>query len=274
MELDTVLAPIRLSVVIVDDEPAARRTLRECCERDACLQVVGEYGESRTALQAIRATPPDILLLDIQMRSLSGIALARALDPMTLPLIVFVTAYHRYALDAFEVSAVDYVVKPFDENRLRQALRRVRRRHDAETLQQRHRALSGMLEKLERNAQTLRNAPHRIVAELAGRMHVLAVPQIEMVEADRNYVRLTVGRDAYSARSTLLQAEEFLVAQPMLKMSRSCLVNLNHVREISRTHRGDAIVLLAGGKTVTSSERFREAVRQQLEQMQIGSRAS
>jgi DNA-binding LytR/AlgR family response regulator len=206
------------------------------------------------------------------MRPFSGIALARALDPFTLPLIVFVTAHDRFALDAFALSAVDYVVKPFDESRLRQALARVRRRHQVETVAQRQFALSDVLEKLERSAKALSQSHPRIIAETAGRMHVIDVPQVEMVQSDRNYVKLTVGRNIFTARSTLHQAEESLVSQPMLKMSRSCLVNLSHVREISRTPRGDIIVLLAGGATVTSSERFRESVRQQLDKMQMSLR--
>ncbi len=112
-------APLVMDVIIVDDEPAARRTVRECCEREPDLRVVGEYGDSRAALEAIRAQPPQVLFLDIQMDSMTGMALARALDPQNLPLIVFVTAYDHYALEAFEVSAVDYLLKPFDEVRFR-----------------------------------------------------------------------------------------------------------------------------------------------------------
>src|SRR5205807_2049204 len=113
-----------MDVIIVDDEPAARRTLRECCAREADLRIVGEYGDSGSALEAIRGRPPDLLFLDIQMDLLSGIALARALDPRALPLIVFVTAYDHYALEAFEVSAVDYLLKPFDDERFRRTLER------------------------------------------------------------------------------------------------------------------------------------------------------
>jgi two-component system LytT family response regulator len=166
------------------------------------------------------------------------------------------------------------VVKPFDEARLRQALQRVRRRHKVETVSQRQVALADVLAKLERSARALREPHPQIIAESGGRMHVLNVAQVEMIESDRNYVKLTVGRDVYTARSTLQQAEESLLAQPMLKMSRSCAVNLSHVREISRTPRGDVIVMLAGGATVTSSERFRESVRQHLERLQISPRQS
>jgi two-component system, LytTR family, response regulator len=263
-----------LTVVIVDDEAAARRTLCECCAREPDLRIVGEYADSAEALAAIRALPPDVVFLDIQMTPLTGIALARALDPATLPQIVFVTAYDRFALAAFEVSAVDYIVKPFDAARFRAALTRVRRRHHVESLAQRQLALSQVLAQLEQSARALREPRARVIGEADGRMHVLDVGLVEMIESDRNYVKLTIGRQVYTTRSTLQHAEASMSALPMLKVSRSCLVNLGHVREISRTPRGDVIVLLAGGATVTSSERFREAVREQLNQMQLWPRDS
>jgi two-component system LytT family response regulator len=259
----------KLSVMIVDDEPAARRTLRECCDREHDLLLIGEYGDSETALTAIREAPPDILLLDIQVRPLTGVALARALNPTLLPLIVFVTAYDEFALDAFELSAVDYVLKPFSDDRVHHALDRVRRRHRVETLAQRQTGLSNALDKLERSATTWRQAPPRIIAEAAGRMHVIDAHLIEMVQSNRNYVKLTVGRNTFSARNTLMGAQEMLITEPMLKISRSCLLNLRHVREISHTPRGDIIAVLAGGATITSSERFRESVRSRLEKMQM-----
>lgn len=257
-----------LEVVIVDDELAGRRTLRECCAREPDLEVVGEYGDSRAALEAIRARPPHLLFLDIQMDSLDGVSLARSLDPRTLPLIVFVTAYDQYALEAFDVSAVDYLLKPFDDDRFRRTLERVRRRREAETASQRQDALAAVLDRIERGIAPTDARP-RVLAEIGSRMHMLDVAQIEAAEADRNYVKLVVGRDTYQARSTLQQAEKTLQSQPMLRISRSCLVNMNHVREISRTPRGDFILVLAGGATVTSSEGFRDAVRQHLERLKV-----
>src|SRR5258707_4263160 len=117
--------PQMLDVIIVDDEPTARRPLRECCVREPDLRIIGEYGDSASALEAIHAQPPHLLFLDIQIDSLTGLQLARALDPENLPLIVFVTAYDSYALEAFEVSAVDYLLKPFDDKRFSRTLARV-----------------------------------------------------------------------------------------------------------------------------------------------------
>ena len=258
-----------MDVIIVDDEPAARRAVRECCEREGDFNVIGEFGDSRAALEAIRARPPQLLFLDIQMDSLNGMALARALDPETLPLIVFVTAFDHYALEAFEVSAVDYLLKPFDEARFHSMAERVRRRHQRPGGAERQLALEALLEQLDRGVRARAEAQPRVLAEAGSRMHMLDVSQVEVVEADRNYVRLTIGRDTFHARSTLQQAERSFQGQPMLRISRSCLVNMRHVREVSRTPRGDFILVVAGGTTVTSSEGFREPVRQYLERLKL-----
>jgi two-component system, LytTR family, response regulator len=261
--------PAMLDVIIVDDEPTARRTLRECCSREPDLRIIGEYGDSQSALQGIRAQPPDLLFLDIQIDSLNGMGLARALDPKALPLIVFVTAYDEYALEAFEVSAVDYLLKPFDDDRFRKTIDRVRRRREAESVAERHAALSSVLAQIERTVRAPAESRPRILAESGSRMHMLDVAQIELLEADRNYVKLTVGREVFLARSTLQLAEKSLQSQPMLRISRSCVVNTNHIREISRTPRGDFILVLAGGTTVTSSEGYRDAVRDYLERLKL-----
>jgi two-component system LytT family response regulator len=258
-----------MDVIIVDDEPAARRTVRECCERESDLRVVGEYGDARSALAAIRALAPQLLFLDIQMDSMTGMELARSLDPQHLPLIVFVTAYDHYALEAFEVSAVDYLLKPFDEQRFRATVARVRRRAEGAGGFDRHGALATLLEQLERGARVRAEAQPRVLAEAGSRMHMLDVSQVEVVEADRNYVRLTIGRESFHARSTLQQAEKSFQSQPMLRISRSCLVNMNYLREVNRTLRGDFILVLAGGATVTSSEGYRAKVRDYLGTMRL-----
>src|SRR6201992_1338372 len=151
-----------LDVIIVDDEPTARRTLRECCLRCPDLRIIGEYGDSRSALEAIRTQPPHLLFLDIQIDSLNGVGIARALDPKELPLIVFVTAYDKYALEAFEVSAVDYLLKPFDDERFQKTVERVRRRREAEGVAERQASLTSVLQHIERASKESRP---RILAE-------------------------------------------------------------------------------------------------------------
>jgi two-component system, LytTR family, response regulator len=259
-----------MNVIIVDDEPAGRRTLREYCEAESDLRVIGEYADGVTALAEIRVQRPQLLFLDIQMDPMNGIDLARALAPAELPSLVFVTAYDAYALEAFEVCAVDYLLKPFDQERFRKTLARVRPRHAESRADERQALLQSLLAHLERSVQPKpEERPQRLLAEFNGRLHVIDATRVEMVEADRNYVTLRVGRDNYHARSTLSQAEQALCSQPMLRISRSCLVNAGYLREVNRTLRGDFILVLAGGATVTSSEGFRAKVKEYLGTMRI-----
>ena len=258
-----------MNVIIVDDEQAGRRTLRELCEAEGDLEVIGEYGDPQSALEEIRSKRPQLLFLDIQMDPLNGIDLARALEPDHLPSLVFVTAYDSYALEAFEVCAVDYLLKPFDQERFKRMLTRVRPRHAAGDADGRQALLEGLLAQLERGARAVPEERPRLLAELHGRLHVIDATQVEMIEADRNYVTIRVGRDCFHARSTLSHAEQALRSQPMLRISRSCLVNVNYLREVNRTLRGDFILVLAGGATVTSSEGFRSRVKEHLASMRI-----
>jgi two-component system, LytTR family, response regulator len=258
-----------MTVMIVDDELAGRRTLREYCEAEGDLKVIGEYSDGATALAEIRAMKPQLLFLDIQMDPINGIDLARALKPEELPSLVFVTAYDSYALEAFEVCAIDYLLKPFDQERFRKTLARVRPRHLSSGVDERQALLAGLLAQLERGVRAVPEERPRLLAEFDGRLHVIDVTKVEMIEADRNYVIIRVGRDSYHTRSTLSQAEQALRSQPMLRISRSCLVNMNFLREVNRTLRGDFILVLAGGATVTSSEGFRAKVKDHLAGMRI-----
>ncbi len=258
-----------MNVIIVDDEQAGRRSLRELCEAEGDLCVIGEYGDGATALPQIRAKRPQLLFLDIQMGPINGIELARALGPEELPALVFVTAYDAYALEAFEVCAVDYLLKPFDQERFRKTLARVRPRRAESGDAERQALLSALLAQLERGARAQPEERPRLLAEFNGRLHVIDVTQVELIEADRNYVLIRVGRDTFHARSTLSQAEQALRSQPMLRISRSCLVNMNYLREVNRTLRGDFILVLAGGATVTSSEGYRGKVKDYLGSLRI-----
>jgi two-component system LytT family response regulator len=258
-----------MKVIIVDDEPAGRRTLREYCAAEPDLEVVGEFGDGVAALEAIRSVKPQLLFLDIQMDPMNGIDIARALHAADLPSLVFVTAYDTYALEAFEVCAVDYLLKPFDQERFRKTLERVRPRHATPGADDRPALLASLLARLERGVRGTPEERPRLLAELHGHLHVLDATRIEAIESDRNYVTIRVGRDAYHARSTLAQAEQAMQSQPMLRISRSCIVNVNYVTEVNRTLRGDYILVLAGGVTVTSSEGCRAKVKEYLTSLRI-----
>lgn len=256
--------------MIVDDERVARQNLRECCEAEADLVVTGEFANAASALAGIRHRPPHLLFLDVQLGTTSGIELARALAPPVLPLIVFVTAYDHYARDAFEVSAVDYLVKPFDEQRFRATLSRVRQRHTAQSVSEHETVLAGLIAQLERASRTVSETRPRLLAESGSHRHMIDVAEIEMLEADRNYVTLHVDNKTFHARTTLQQAAEAMCSQPMLRISRSCIVNINHVCEVNRTLRGDFVLILRGGTTASSSQGYRDKVRAHLEQLTLG----
>src|SRR6202789_1417676 len=202
-----------MDVIIVDDEAAGRRTLREYCEAEQDLGVVGEFGDGTAALAAVRSQKPQILFLDIQMDPLNGIDLARALEPTQLPSLVFVTAYDTYALEAFEVCAVDYLLKPFDQERFRKTLARVRPRHLNSGADERQTLLAGLLAQLERGARALPEERPRLLAEFDGRLHVIDVTRVEMIEGDRNYVLIRAGATCYHTRSTLSLSAQQLRSQ-------------------------------------------------------------
>jgi len=258
-----------MAVIIVDDEVSARRTLRELCAEEADLAVVGEFGDGETAHEAICRLKPQVLFLDIQMSPITGIELARSLPSESLPSLVFVTAYDTYALQAFEVCAVDYLLKPFDQARFRNTLNRVRPRHATGAAAEGQAALEALLTQWEFKSRAHPAERPRLLAELNGRLHLLDATRIEAIESDRNYITIRVGQTTYHARSTLSHAEQTMRTEPMLRISRSCLVNINHVTEINRTLRGDFILVLAGGATLTSSEGFRTKVKEYLASLRL-----
>jgi two-component system LytT family response regulator len=259
-----------MDVIIVDDEFVSRQTVRECCEAEPDLKVIGEYANAATALAAIRRHAPQLLFLDVQLGATSGIDLARGLAPPTLPLIVFITAYDHYAREAFEVSAVDYLIKPFDEQRFRAMLVRVRQRFTAQSVSERENMLATLISQLERTSRTVQETRPRLLAEAGGHHHMIDAAQIEMLEADRNYVSLRVDGKTFHARTTLQQAAEAMHLQPMLRISRSCIVNINHVCEVKRTLRGDFLLVLRSGSTAASSQGYRDKVRAHLEKLTFG----
>jgi two-component system LytT family response regulator len=257
-----------MKVMIVDDEPTARRLLRDRCAAEGDLEVIGEYPDAESALPAIAELTPDLLFLDIKMGEMTGLQLAQALDSSRAPLIVFVTAFDQHALQAFEVSAADYLLKPYDRTRFQAMLKRVRERYAARNTTGYQIAVA-TLAHLDRLARAATDTRPRVLVETGGQLQMLDVAQIEMITADRNYVVLTVGKETFHARSTLTQAEVAMRGQPILQINRSCLVNINHVRRVTRSARGDYVFVLTGGATVSSSERHRHKVRAYIDQFAV-----
>jgi two-component system LytT family response regulator len=244
-----------IRVVVVDDEPIARAGVIRLLGEDADFEIVGEAASGTEAVRVIEDEDPDVVLLDVQIPELDGFEVLQQLDRENLPLVVFVTAYDEYALKAFDVSAVDYLLKPFDRERFQAALSRVKqqfRTRDAEELQTRVREL------LDRMRS--RSASDRLVVRDSGRVFFLGLNEVDWIEAAGNYVRVHSGRNAHLMRHTITGMLAKLPASEFLRVSRSAIVNLKRVREVQSLFNGCFVFILHSGVRVESSRRFRRQI--------------
>jgi two-component system LytT family response regulator len=247
-----------LRVLIVDDEPIARRGIAALLADDAEIEVVGQAGDGRAAVEAIRALEPDLVFLDVQMPELDGFDVVDAVGVDAVGAIVFVTAYDEYALRAFEVSAVDYLLKPFDRERFQAALDRAKkalRSRETGDLQDRVEALLRLLETAP--TTTDQKPAQRIVIKDAGRVMFVRPAEIDWVDAAGNYVRLHVGKEAHLLRETMSGIEARLDRDRFMRISRSVIVNLDRVKEVQPLFNGSYVFLLHDGQRLESSRRYR-----------------
>ena len=246
--------PMRLRVMILDDEGLARRLLRSMLSSWPDVEVVGDYGDSRAAVAAILRDRPDILFLDIKMPGLDGFGVIASLPADRLPLVVFVTAHAEHAPRAFEVPAVDYLLKPFDDGRLGATLGRLRervRRPDADP---------GPSATVSRDVA--RFARQLAVRSREGeRIFLLATDKIQWLEAAAKWIKVYGAGDTWLVRGPLQKLEEVLDPSRFLRISRSAIVNVEHVREIQPWFGGDFVVVLEKDKRFRTSGTYRDAVR-------------
>ncbi len=238
-------------VLIADDEAPARRTLRSHLATEAGVEVVGEAGSGPEAVEAIRARRPDLVFLDIQMPGMNGFEVLEAVGAEAMPVVVFVTAYDEFALEAFEVAAVDYLLKPFTADRLRKALARAieatsRREVGRESLERLLRELLG------HGSRT----PERLLVREGERMLFVPVRTIVRLSAEGNYVRVRTASGSHELRETLASLESRLDGDRFVRVHRSEIVNLDHVAEIERLFHGDLTVVLTNGDRVRVSRRY------------------
>jgi two-component system LytT family response regulator len=263
-----------LRVLIVDDEPLARRRLRELLADEPDVEVVAECGNGIDAVAAIRRDRPDVVLLDIQMPELDGFGVVRTVGPERMPAVIFVTASDAHAVRAFDVFAVDYVLKPVDQDRLLEAVRRAKQRvtaagsgpvANAEEVEIRARLTALISEVSEavaaRQAQPAVPAGGRIAVKGDGRVIFVRVVDVDWVEAMDNYVRLHVGREAHVMRETMSHLEERLPPPGFLRIHRSTIVNVDRIREIQPWFAGDYVLILLDGTKLTTGRRYRAAVK-------------
>jgi two-component system LytT family response regulator len=241
--------------LIVDDEAPARERLRRMLGAEPDVRVVGEADDGTRAVDAIRAIESDIVFLDIQMPGRDGFGVIDEVGPDVMPHVVFITAYDEHALRAFEVRAVDYLLKPISPDRLREAIDRVRERlHDSAVAhtEARGAALHELVEAL-----APRTYMHRVLVHVDDRAILLPVARIDWIEADRNYVWLHTGGKALPLRQPISAIAERLDPQLFLRINRSVIVRLDAVQEMHPWSHGDYRVVLTDGSSTVWSRRYR-----------------
>jgi two-component system LytT family response regulator len=241
-----------MRALIVDDEPPARARLRHFLEAEPDVELVAECASGPEAVEVIARTAPHVVFLDVQMPVMNGFEVLAALAPGPLPAIIFVTAYDEYALRAFEVHAVDYLLKPYSRERLREALACARARSTSAELVGLEHGLLALVDEL-RNAHAPRE---RIAVRSDGRVFFIAVADIDWVEAAANYVRLHARGESHVLRESMKNMETRLPARSFLRIHRSTIVNIDRIRELQPWFHGEYIVILHDGTKLTVSRAY------------------
>lgn len=246
----------RIRALVVDDEPVARGHLRALLEDRGDVQVVDECGDGRSAVERIRSLGPDLVLLDVQMPELDGFGVVRAIGPDRMPPVVFVTAHDQHAVEAFEVHALDYVLKPVHRARFNGAIDRVVSLIRSGSAVNRGRPLAEALERLS-PATT-----ERLAIRSGDRVLYLRIADIDWIEAADDLVRLHVGKTVHDHRATMAQIEQRLPGSKFVRIHRSTIVNIERIREFQPWFQGDWILVLADGTRLQSGKSYRKRVRE------------
>jgi two-component system, LytTR family, response regulator len=250
----------RIRVLIVDDEPLARERIAAMLKGDSDIEIIGTCANGREALSAIQKQSPDLVFLDIQMPEMDGFEVLQRIPPESMPLVIFVTAYDKYALRAFEVFALDYLLKPFDRDRFLKALDRVKsevhHRSESDFQQQ----VLALLEDLKIRPQSL----NRMAVKSGGRIFFLRADEIDWIEAEGNYVRLHVSKESYLLRETIGALEEQLDRRKFLRIHRSTIVNIDRIQELQPWFHGEFRVILRNGTALMLSRTHREKLQELL----------
>jgi two-component system, LytTR family, response regulator len=226
---------VTIRTLIVDDEPLARQRLRRLLEADPDIVILGECGDGQQAVTDLRQLRPDLVFLDVQMPVLDGFGVLQALGGTPLPTVIFVTAHDRYALKAFEVHALDYLLKPFDKARFGAALERAK----TQVRQGSAAALDERLQELLQTVQPRRSGPERLIVRSSGRIYFVRTEDIDWIEAAANYVRLHVGKEDHLLREGLTALEKKLDPGRFVRIHRSTIVNLERIQELQPAFHGD-----------------------------------
>ncbi|MCX6864720.1 MAG: LytTR family DNA-binding domain-containing protein [Verrucomicrobia bacterium] len=251
---------MKIRVLIVDDEPLARQRIRMLAADEPGLEIIGECANGHDALAAIHKDPPDLLLLDVQMPEMDGFQLLQKLPRERLPVVIFTTAYDRHAVRAFDAHALDYLLKPFKPERFKAAIARARE-HLAN--QQASTVARGLLDLLaEHQAPVPAPAAIQYLTKLTvktdDKVSVLKTAEIEFIESAGNYIAVHIGKESHIMRETLNAMERQLDPEKFLRISRSAIVNLDHIKEFQPLFKGEHVIILRNGKRVTMTRGLRE----------------
>ena len=245
-----------IRALIVDDEPIARRGVRHHLDGEPDIEIIGECGHGAAAIEAIAELSPDLVFLDIQMPEVSGFDVIDAIGVARMPAVIFITAFDEHALHAFDVHAIDYVLKPIDGERFRVALERARLRL-ATTRDDFVERVTAALETLGR--PMVRRYAKRLAVKGDGRVLLLDVQEVDRVEAAGNYVEDHTGSRRHLLRETMTSLEARLDPDRFVRVSRSSIVNADRVRELESMFNGDFVVVLRDGSRVSGSRRYRRS---------------
>jgi len=249
---------VKTRTIIVDDEPLARERLRQLLAEQPEIELVGECADGREAVDTIQMQSPDLIFLDIQMPELNGFEVLEAISTEPMPVIVFVTAHDKFALRAFEVHAVDYLLKPFDRERfgsaLQRALQQVKHREDPARAE----AQAAVLTEVQTQAKPI----DRLAVKSGGRIRILRTADILWIESAHNYVEIHEDKQSHLLRDTISAIEQKLPPDKFVRISRSTIVNVEKIKELEPLFYGEYTVTLHNGKRVTLSRRYRHKLPQ------------
>lgn len=255
----------KVRVLIVDDEKPARTRLSQCLGREADVEVVGVARDGLEAVKLLRAQEPDLLFLDVQMPSLDGFGVLREIGPERAPLTIFVTAYDKYAIKAFEAHAVDYLLKPYSDQRFEMALQQARKYLRAKAPNEAAVNTSGILESRAGDNQGSAYL-ERVALKTNGRIVFLNVDEVDWIEAAGVYIHLHVGSKTHLYRSSVVHMLERLDPTRFVRLHRSAVVNTARIRELQARSHGDYTVVLHDGTELMMSRAYRPALEAWLRQ--------
>jgi two-component system LytT family response regulator len=251
-----------IRVVVADDEPLSRQRMVRLIQSEPDAELVSVCSDGEEALQAIRTLEPDLVMLDVQMPVRDGFEVLSELKDSVLPAVVFVTAYDTYALQAFEAAAVDYLLKPFEEERFHRAFARAREVVGRQTGEAGTRRLLALLDSLPRQG----GGAERLAVKREGRVYFVRTSDIDWVEAASNYVKLHVGREAHLLRESMTNLSARLDPNRFLRIHRTTIVNVDRIREIQPWFSGEYVVILGDGTKLKVSRGYREEITRWLGQ--------